>query len=31
MPLKIYYFTVWANEKEELFFADDFYNRITND
>jgi murein L,D-transpeptidase YcbB/YkuD len=28
VPLKIHYFTIWANEKEELYFADDFYKQI---
>ncbi len=28
VPLKINYFTIWANEKEELFFADDFYHLV---
>ena len=27
--LKIHYFTIWANQKEELFFADDFYQLST--
>jgi len=29
IQLKIHYFTIWANEKEELFFADDFYQLST--
>jgi len=30
MSLKIHYFTIWANEKDELFFADDIYKRVNN-